>query len=115
MEKRKAACLSLAFLSGIAAAEYRRQFLWYGVALFVFLWFVSMKQAYGIRAKTFLWTAVFAAALCSGVYVSGRHSRFLHAYETVWNDQEKCLVQGEIYKREIKQRSEERRVGKECG
>ncbi len=103
MEKRKAACLSLAFLSGIAAAEYRRQFLWYGVALFVFLWFVSMKQAYGIRAKTFLWTAVFAAALCSGVYVSGRHSRFLHAYETVWNDQEKCLVQGEIYKREIKQ------------
>lgn len=103
MTKRKVCFLSLAFLIGIAAAEYQMFLLCPILILYGFLWIVSIGKEYGKTIKTVFWILLFLIAAGSGIYDSCSRQSDLRAYEPLLEEDAKCLVQGKIYQKEKKE------------
>lgn len=102
MNRRKLCFLLAAFLLGIAAAEYRRAFLWCMLVLYGLAWMHSIWNESGGLTHMAFWTAAFFAAAGCGSYDSYRHEQFRNAYEERLKEDAPCLVQGKIYKKEKK-------------
>lgn len=90
---------------GTAAAEYQKILLWCVLAIYVLQWMHSIGKAGGKPAELFLWTAAFAAVAVCGVYNSYHQKAFRNTYVSLLKDGEKCLVQGEIYRKEEKEQN----------
>lgn len=103
MAKRKVCFLSLAFLSGIAAAEYREFPLWIFLILFGALWMISIGREYQRTVKALFWAFAFLAAIGSGAYDSCSRQSVLKRYESLIVEDKTCLIQGEIYQKEKKE------------
>lgn len=101
MSRRKLCSLSVAFLLGTAAAEYHRILLWCILIFYGMVWTYSVKTAYKKAAAVLFGAVVFAAAAFGGIYNSYYQRSFRNTYESVLEDGEKCLIQGEIYQKEI--------------
>lgn len=103
MDRRKICFLSVAFLLGMAASEYRLAFLWFCLILYAFAWLFALKREYGRWQKgAMLWMAVFLLAASFGIAKSRYAQAFRARYEPYLADGISCLIQGEIYRREIK-------------
>ncbi len=100
MNRRKVCSLSAAFLLGIAAVTYQSVLLWCILILYGIAWIYAIKKAYHSIYMQLIWILLFAAAVFAGSYDCCRQNAFRKAYESKLCDNEKCLVQGEIYKRE---------------
>lgn len=100
MEKRKTCSLALAFLLGIAAAEYRQAVFW--VVLFLFgLTFIGSVYRSGQQPTTrCLWMALWIVAAVFGIFTSYSRQKFRESYMFRLKDGETCLVQGTIYQKE---------------
>ena len=103
LNRRKLCFLSLAFLTGVAAAEYRQFLLWMLLILFVLIWTVSIGREYGKTKKGVFWILVFAAAVSLGAHASCSRQSVLRSYEALLKEDAKCLVQGKIYQKEQKE------------
>lgn len=102
MTKRKVCFLSLAFLMGIAVAEYQQFLLRLILILYGLMWMISMGKEYGKTRKTVFWIFLFLLAVCGGIYDSCSRQSGLRAYESLLQEDAKCLVQGKIYQKEKK-------------
>lgn len=105
MNRRKACFLSLAFLLGTAAAEFRQPPLYLLSALCgaLFSHAVWREADTPAKCRAFWALAFFAAALCGHCLSLRREARF-DAYAGKLRDGAKCLVRGEIYKKEKDER-----------
>ena len=100
MTKRKVCFLSLAFLMGIAAAEYQQFLLWLILILYGSLWTVSIGKEHGKTIKMVFWIFLFLIIAGVGIYDSCSRQSDIRAYESLLEEDAKCLVQGNIYQKE---------------
>jgi len=101
--KRKVCSLSAAFLLGTAAAEYGQILPWFILVLYGTAWTHSVRRECKEVKKTAVLCAVFILFACSGIFCSGFWRSFRLVYEPELKENQRCLVQGEIYQKETEE------------
>lgn len=100
MNRRKVCSLSIAFLLGNAAVCYHFAGLWCILAFYGMVWFVVIRRTYErVRIQIF-WCLLFGAVVFLGSYSCYRQEMYEKVCEAKFADNEECLVQGKIYKRQ---------------
>ncbi len=101
MERRKVVSLSLAFLLGMAAVEYRKTALWWMLGCYSLAWAVTVCSVYRQSIKKgIVWILAFLLAVFGGCYNSYSRQVCRNAYESEWNEGGQCQAQGQIYQKE---------------
>lgn len=106
MTRRKVCFLSLAFLLGIAAAEYKQLLLWMILVLYGMIWIAAIGKKYCKTAKTVFWIFIFLTAVGFGLYGSYSRQSVFRKYESLLEEDAECLVQGKIYQKEKKEEND---------
>ena len=106
MTKRKVCFLSLAFLTGIAAAEYRQFLLWQLLFLYTLVWVILIGREYRKTIKTVFWVFLFLLAVSFGICDSYSRQAFLEHCGSLLKENTECLVQGKIYQKEKQEKND---------
>lgn len=106
MNRRKVCSLSVAFLLGTAAAEYKVSLLWFVLIIYGGIWCYSIKNAYqDFKKAGCFWIIIFLLAAFFGFYNSYCQNAFRSVYESHIKDGEICFVQGEVTQRKQENKS----------